>query len=98
MEFVHEGKSDDIIPRALGPASLGTDEEDQEFAGGIQRFLIADWANGERMRSEFVDRRNGGGEMLSWCPRSAIRGKNGEVDRLPGHQFGETVSGRKDIR
>lgn len=95
--FIPGGESDDVVPKGLGPSSLCTDEEDQESAGGVRRLLIADGADGERMRGELVDRGNGEDEVLSWGPWSTFWSENGEADRLSGHQFGESVTGRGNV-
>ena len=95
--LVPDGKSDDVVPEGLGPSSLCTDEEDEDSAGGVGRSLIANGADGEGMRGEFVDGGDGEKEVLSWSPWSTFWGENGEADRLSGHQFSESVSGRGDV-
>jgi len=95
--FVPDGESDDVVPKGLGPPSLCTDEEDEDTTGGVGRLLVANRADGERMGGELVDRRNGEDEMLSWSPWSTFWGENGEADRFSGHEFGESVSGRRYV-
>ena len=97
MEFVPGGESDDVIPEGLGPSSLCTDEEDQNTTGGVGRLLIADGADGEGVRGELVDGGDGEEEVLSGGPWSTFWGENGETDGLSWHEFGESVSGRRDV-
>ena len=97
MEFVPDGESDDIIPEGLGPSSLCTDEEDQNTTGGFGRLLIADGADDEGMRGELVDGGNSEEEVLSGSPWSTFWGENGETDHPSWHQFGVSVSGRRDV-
>lgn len=97
MEFVPGGEGDDVVPKGLGPASLCTDEENQDSAGGVRRLLVADGADGERMGGKLVDGGDGEEEVLSWGPWSTFWSENGEADRLSGHEFGESVSRRRDV-
>ena len=97
MEFFPNGESDDVVPKGLGPSSLCTDEEDQNSAGGVGRLLIADGADGERMRGELVDRGDGKEEMLSRSPWPTLGTEDCETDGLSGHEFGERVSRRRDV-
>ena len=98
MELVPGGEGDDGVPKGLSPSSLGTDEEHQESACGVRGFLIANGADGERMRSELVDRGDREEEVLSRGPGSTFRSKNGESDSLAGHQLRERISLRRDER
>lgn len=82
------GEECEMVPEIFGPATFGTNEENNDTAIVGVALFVTDRCSGEWMRSKVRDGRNSEIEILSWSPGDETRSHHTKTNCASGDKLG----------